>query len=31
MCTAALAMGHGAEDVAAICEVYAQMAGLDRK
>ena len=31
MCTAALAMGRGAEDVAAICEVYAQMAGLDRK
>jgi 3-hydroxyisobutyrate dehydrogenase-like beta-hydroxyacid dehydrogenase len=28
VCTAALAMGHGAEDVAAICEVYAQMAGL---
>ncbi len=30
MTTAALAMGHGADDVAAICEVYAQMAGLDR-
>ena len=31
MCTAALAMGHGAEDIAAMCEVYAQMAGLERK
>jgi 3-hydroxyisobutyrate dehydrogenase-like beta-hydroxyacid dehydrogenase len=30
MCTSALAMGRGDEDVAAICEVYAQMAGLGR-
>ena len=28
MCMATLAIGRGAEDVAAICEVYAQMAGL---
>jgi L-threonate 2-dehydrogenase len=31
LCIATLAMGHGAEDIAAICEVYAQMAGLERK
>jgi 3-hydroxyisobutyrate dehydrogenase-like beta-hydroxyacid dehydrogenase len=31
MCTATLATGHGADDVAAICEVYAQLAGLDRQ
>jgi putative dehydrogenase len=26
-----LATGHGAEDTAAVCEVYADMAGLERK
>lgn len=26
-----IASGHGAEDTAAVCEVYAEMAGLDRK
>jgi 3-hydroxyisobutyrate dehydrogenase-like beta-hydroxyacid dehydrogenase len=26
-----LAAGHGAEDTAAVCEVYAEMAGLERK
>jgi hypothetical protein len=30
MCTASLAMGRGDEDLAAICEVFAQMAGLDQ-
>jgi putative dehydrogenase len=28
--TAVLAMGHGAEDTAAVCAVYEEMAGLDR-
>jgi L-threonate 2-dehydrogenase len=27
--TATLATGRGAEDVAAVCEIYAQLAGLD--
>jgi 3-hydroxyisobutyrate dehydrogenase-like beta-hydroxyacid dehydrogenase len=28
---AVLAMGHGAEDTAAVCAVYAELAGLERK